>query len=394
MVAFLHEKNAGNKRYNKLLKVPFKKNETFEAENKYMESVFNYANKRSLKLFLHPNRALQNASLSDTARGIFFHFRSFWSWSFIFFVLFCNNSLVYAQMEPQFSQNMFNPIVVNPGFAGNSGRINVVAMDRHQWIGMQGAPRTTVVGADMAIKNVFGNPGGVGLTIMNDEIGFFRNIFIQASLSQRYFVADGTLGIGFSLGILNQVFDGTKAVTAPGGGGSYHNATDNLVPGTEESGTAFDTGLGAWFSRSDFYAGISILHLFEPKPNFNDQLNVYIPRSFFITGGYNYAFIEAPVMFKPSFFLKNSGNSWQLDVNALFEFQGRYWGGISYRIQDAVVFLGGVELRNGVRIGYSYDLTTSQLRKAGDGSHEIMVGYTFDLSFEKREKRYRSIRFL
>jgi type IX secretion system PorP/SprF family membrane protein len=101
-----------------------------------------------------------------------------------------------------------------------------------------------------------------------------------------------------------------------------------------------------------------------------------------------------PVVLQPSFLLKGSGNIVQFDLNLTALVRDRYWGGLSYRFQDAVVVLGGVELANGVRIGYSYDITTSPLAKVSGGSHEVVVGYTFDLNLDKREKRYKSVRFL
>jgi type IX secretion system PorP/SprF family membrane protein len=314
------------------------------------------------------------------------------SGSFVFFVLFCISHWMHAQEDPQFSQNMYNPVVVNPGFAGSSGRINVVASDRHQWVGFKDAPRTTVVGADMSL-NLLGNPAGVSLVLLSDEIGFHRNTNIQAGVARKFDLAEGSLGLGLSVSIFNKVFDGAKIVTDPGGG-TYHSGTDNLIPATEENGTTFDTGVGAFYSQQSFFAGISILHLFEPKPNFNDQLNVYIPRSFFLLAGYNHTLWEAPVEFKPSLFVKNAANSWQFDVNLDMVYRDRFWTGLTYRVQDAVVVLAGVELTSGVRIGYSYDITTSRLAKAGGGTHEIMVGYTFEISLDKREKRYKSVRFL
>ncbi|MCA1744271.1 MAG: type IX secretion system membrane protein PorP/SprF [Bacteroidales bacterium] len=320
-------------------------------------------------------------------------FKRIYSGTFIFFVLFCIGSAAYAQYDPQFSQNMFNPLIVNSGFAGSSGRFNLTAMDRHQWVGFEGAPRTTVVGADLA-TTIFGNPSGVGLVIMNDEIGFFSNLTIQGVIGRQYILDDMKLGIGMNVGLVNQVFDGTKAHLKPGGS-EYHSDTDPLISKTKESATGLDAGFGVSFIHPDFYVGLSVLHLFEPKPNFNEQLDVYIPRSFFFMTGYNHHLLESPIEIRPSLFVKNSGPAWQFDLNVNLHYMDKYWGGLSYRLQDAVVLMAGMELNSGIRVGYSYDITTSKLNQAGsNGSHEIMVGYTFDLSFEKRDKQYRSVRFL
>ncbi|MGQ1947340.1 PorP/SprF family type IX secretion system membrane protein [Geofilum sp. OHC36d9] len=314
--------------------------------------------------------------------------------SFIFFTFFGISSDLFAQYEPQFSQNMFNPLFVNAGYSGYSGRVNSVLINRTQWVGLEGAPKTTVVGADMAL-NLFRNRGGVGLVIMNDEVGLYKNLTMQASLAQRYDLEVGELGVGINMGFVNQVFDGTGVILRTASGGDYHQETDPAVTKEEMNGTAFDMGLGAWFSAPDYYIGASILHLFAPKPNFKEEFDVYIPRSFFLTGGYFFRLLDKPVEFQPSTFLKVSEGAWQLDLNVNVLFHKKYWGGLSYRIQDAIVLLGGVELAGGVRIGYSYDITTSKLAGAGsNGSHEIMVGYSFDLATTKREKRYKSVRFL
>jgi len=315
--------------------------------------------------------------------------------SFVFFVLFCITSGINAQYDPNYSQYMFNPLAINPGFSGISGRINVVALDRHQWMGLEGAPNTTVMGADMAL-NIFGNPGGVGLVISNDRIGFFRDLNIQGSVSQKYELGEGLLGVGLSFGMINQVVDGTKFISNPdiGGGSYYHQEADNLVPKTEVNGTTIDAGVGFYYKDEKYFSGFSVMHLFEPKPNFNEEFSVYIPRSFFLTFGYNYAMWEYPMVLKPSVLIKAVGPIWQYDFNMSVVYLDKMWGGISYRYQDAIVVMGGMELSSGLKVGYSYDITTSRLAKVSNGSHEIMVGYTFDLSLEKRAKRYKSVRFL
>jgi len=358
-----------------------------------MNLVFKGDETYSLKVRFRPSEKMAFTPLKEVRMKKKSSFHMIYLRAFVFFTLFCICFVGYAQYEPQFSQNMFNPLIVNSGFAGSSGRFNVSAMDRHQWVGLEGAPRTTVVGADMATK-IFGNKSGVGLVLMNDEIGFFSNLTIQGILSRQYLLDDIKLGIGLNLGIINQVFDGSKVVLAPSGS-NYHIDTDPLISGNEESATVMDAGFGVNFIHPDYYFGLSVLHLFEPKPNFNEQLDVYIPRSFYFTAGYNYSLLENPIEIRPSVFIKNSGPAWQFDWNVNLHFRDKYWVGMSYRLQDAIVLLAGLELNNGIRFGYSYDITTSKLNLGGSsGSHEILVGYTFDLSIEKRDKQYKSVRFL
>ena len=74
---------------------------------------------------------------------------------------------VFAQQDPQFSQNMFNKLANNPGFAGSRGNVATSVLHRSQWIGFEGSPSTQNFSIDAEIP--FLN-GGVGLNIVNDKI--------------------------------------------------------------------------------------------------------------------------------------------------------------------------------------------------------------------------------
>jgi type IX secretion system PorP/SprF family membrane protein len=96
----------------------------------------------------------------------------------------------------------------------------------------------------------------------------------------------------------------------------------------------------------------------------------------------------------PSLFAFSDGKIIQLSVNAMLRYNKKVWGGVSYRAGDAVVGMVGVELYNGLRIGYAYDFPLTDIKKSTSGSHEFMVNYCFDLNLGKSPSRYKSIRFL
>jgi len=50
-----------------------------------------------------------------------------------------------------------------------------------------------------------------------------------------------------------------------------------------------------------------------------------------------------------------------------------------------IIFMYGAKFK-GIRIGYSYDITTSILRKYSSGSHELTLGYTLPKKKEKPEE--------
>ena len=312
----------------------------------------------------------------------------------VFFVFLCIQNLeVNAQFDPQFSQYVLNPVAYNAGYAGMSGQMSVMLIERQQLMGYEGRPRTTVVEADMSLV-LLGNLSGAGLMFLNNMIGCYNNIFIEGFVSQRYDLGEGKLGLGINLGIINMKSDVSKLKTSALGENDYHQPSDPLVPAAEVSGTGFDIGTGAYYKTKKYFAGISILHLFRSEPNFKNDFNMYFPRSFLFMGGYNYSLWEKPIVLKPSFMIKKSEAIWQYDLNFLVLYRERFWGGLSYRYQDAVVVMAGLELLNGLKFGYSYDIGVSSVAGKSNGSHEINIGYLFDLDIGKRNNRYKNVRFL
>ncbi|MDR2848526.1 MAG: PorP/SprF family type IX secretion system membrane protein, partial [Bacteroidales bacterium] len=82
---------------------------------------------------------------------------------------------VDAQQDPQYSQYMFNQLAINPGYAGSRDAICATALHRQQWVGLKGAPVTSVFSAHTPFQ-LFGQSHGVGLNIVSDQLGFNKDI--------------------------------------------------------------------------------------------------------------------------------------------------------------------------------------------------------------------------
>jgi len=98
----------------------------------------------------------------------------------------------------------------------------------------------------------------------------------------------------------------------------------------------------------------------------------------------------------PNINIKSDGTSTQLDLNVTYMFDKTYWFGLSYRMQDAIApMLGAKFLPNkSLKVGYSYDVTTSKMRGHSSGSHEIMLGYCFNVKRTPKITSYQNARFL
>jgi type IX secretion system PorP/SprF family membrane protein len=115
-------------------------------------------------------------------------------------------------------------------------------------------------------------------------------------------------------------------------------------------------------------------------------------RHYYVMAGYAYD-AGTLLQIKPSILAKTDAASTQLDINLLADYNNQFWGGVSYRLQDAIVALVGVKFGS-FRVGYSYDVTTSKIRGYSSGSHEIMLGYCFKPMDKKPTQKHHSVRFL
>jgi type IX secretion system PorP/SprF family membrane protein len=168
---------------------------------------------------------------------------------------------------------------------------------------------------------------------------------------------------------------------------------DNLIPKTDVVGMSLDLGLGLLYSSPLYYAGLSYLHFNKPHIVWETS-ELTLPGCLYMTGGYNYILPDSKYVLKPSALLKSDFSTFQLDVSSRLEYENKYWGGLSFRYQDAIIFFAGINLAGGLSIGYSYDFPISQMIKVSSGSHEVLLNYSFEYIPGKRSTKYKSIRIL
>lgn len=307
------------------------------------------------------------------------------------------NLVVYGQQDPQYTNNMFFKLGVNPGYAGADNAIHGIILNRYQWAGFEGAPKTLVFSADAAIR-AFGAPGGIGVNVISDELGYEKNTHVNINYAYRTSLDIGDLGIGAALGAVNKSIVGDAEWRTPENVGSGDDiwtqpGSDPGIPQGEVSQVAFDVGLGLYLSSNKYYAGVSVTHLNQAEIKYDETAEGYLTRHYYLSGGYNIKMPDPLFEVRPSVFFKSDLASWQLDLNTNIVFDDRFWGGFTYRVKDAVALLLGMEMENGLRFGYSFDLVTSSMRHYGFASHEVFVSYSLNLE-KNRSQKYKSIRFL
>ncbi|HPF02164.1 MAG TPA: type IX secretion system membrane protein PorP/SprF [Bacteroidales bacterium] len=302
---------------------------------------------------------------------------------------------VLSQQDPLSSQYMFNTLTFNPGVAGTSGMICATALNRQQWLGFKGAPSTTVfnVGAPFSL---FKRKHGAGLVIQSDNVGFDNDLYLSGIYSYLLDLSIGRLGIGLNLGMISKSLDPTWFI--PDGDLFTPPDQDPLIPVTKENFIAFDAGAGLYLLADRYYAAASVTHLNQPKIRYtkegSEDVTTFVSRHYYLTAGYNIQLSNPSFELLPSIFAFSDGRVIQFSISSLVRYNKKVWGGVSYRAGDALIGMAGLELYNGLRIGYAYDFTLSDIRRTTSGSHELMVNYCFDISLGRSPMRYKSIRFL
>lgn len=309
---------------------------------------------------------------------------------FILFFLLGLISQVISQNDPVSSHYMFNNLLYNPGSAGSSGRICATAMTRQQWVGFEGAPSSTLFHVDAAV-NPFGIRSGIGITILNDMVGFDKDNALSISYAYLMRVGNGTLGAGINLGMLNKAIDPTWNI--PSGDQFVPPSGDPLIPEGKESYVAFDMGFGLFYTTADYWAGISVTHLNEPEIKYQKG-TPYVARQFYATAGYTLRLPNPMFEMTPSLFIFTDGRIFQPTVTTIVKYNKKVWGGVGFRAGDALIGMVGTELNNGIGIGYAYDFPLNDIKRSTPGSHEFVVRYCFDLSMGRSSRHYKSIRFL
>lgn len=278
-----------------------------------------------------------------------------------------------AQQDPQYSQYMFNGLLLNPAYAGSRDLVSITALGRYQWAGIQGSPRTasfSIHGPSLNEKS------GFGLSLYHDQLGITRQMALNLSYAYRMQVGPGTLALGLQGGLMNHLNKWSEAVTVD---------NDNGLPLQNQSGILPMVGTGIYFNTQRFYAGASIPNFIKNRyKNPNTASADFASRQqrhFFGTIGAVFP-ITQDVDFKPSLVVKYTENApIEFDFNASILIREVLWLGASYRTGDAMVFIAQFVFKNQYRLGYAYDYTLTKLGNYNKGSHEVMLGV--DLGWNK-----------
>lgn len=295
-------------------------------------------------------------------------------------------SAAAAQQKALYSQYMTNYYLLNPAVAGAGKDWNFKAGYRNQWVGFEGAPKTFYLSGEAALfkKDIIEGQAyhGVGGYAYTDQTGpttrtgMLLSYAYHVPLSEKIYLSSGVFA-----GVQQYRFDANKVYLAEGS-----NERDPVTSSGNLNSFMPDMSVGTYIHSDKFYAGVSIFQVLGNR--IFDTGDVEDPsrlaRHVLVSGGYNLD-VHSNIMVTPSVLLRYvNGAPLQADLNVKGAYyltggqKSRYddmlWAGISYRTQDAVVGLVGLQFKQQYELSYSYDITTSPMRNYSAGTHEVMLG--------------------
>lgn len=306
--------------------------------------------------------------------------------------------------DPQFSQFYASSQYLNPAYAGSSLQGSAGVTYRNQWPSIEASFVTMVAFLDYYIEDA--NSGiGVLLTYDRQGIAGIRSTQVGLQYAYQLYITDWlTFRPGFQASFNNGHVNFSDLVFPdqidPVTGDVTGVPTENLGAGLSKN--YIDLAAGGLLFSTNSWIGVSVHHLNTPNYALvGDGAQTNLSRKLSVHGGYKFNLGSGVIgqglfsrpqerSLTPTFQYKKQDVFEQLDLGLYLTLEpiilGTWYRGLPYKKveefsnNDAMVFLIGF-IKKGkddqLNIGYSYDLTISELGAASGGAHEFTLVYSW-----------------
>ena len=250
-------------------------------------------------------------------------------------------------------------ITYNPAATGQQKYWSANSFVRYQWMDVENAPVTKMFN----IHKYLSKPNiGLGLNIVNDQLGLENNYYIKTSYSYHLRLKNKSfLSFGLGAGIVSKSFD-ISALQLENSESVTINNEAILKPD-------FDAGIE--FNNPHWSIGFASTHIS------NDLFkadNYILARHYYFYSRYLLKEFNA-VDLSFAYSLNTSTIKTQHELNVTAFCKKSMICGYSYRLNESHVLIAGMQLNPRIRLLYSYDINIGKLGGVSSGSHEVLLQF-------------------
>lgn len=279
-----------------------------------------------------------------------------------------------GQQQAMFSQYMFNPIAINPAYAGSQNALTASVLSRSQWTSLDGAPSTQTVSIHGPVKY---SRASFGAQLLHDQITVSNYYGMYGFYSYYIPVSENVrLSFGIRAGVSNYQADmADLSIYYP----EMDYTADPVFMNNTYGGWLPNVGAGLFLYSKRSYFGLSMPEMINNEIETSvESLNGRQRAHYFVHGGHVFD-LSPSLKLKPNFLVKGvQGAPVQVDLNANLLIRDVLWVGASYRWDESFAALLEIDFTKQWRIGYSYDIPNqNNLGPFHNGSHEFLLSYRF-----------------
>jgi type IX secretion system PorP/SprF family membrane protein len=277
-----------------------------------------------------------------------------------------------SQQQPVMSAFQFNPLPLNPAFAGISDHFRFSATQRSQWMGIEGHPTTQWLCVDAP---AFSRSIGLGGSIVHDAIGITRTTTASADAAYHLPTAVGRLSFALRGGLRTHRADFGSLVVPDPSDPRYADAMFRTVVAFWGFGVALKPSQGKWFVG----AALPEWRWGEGKLGSEDA-RFHLPHAYLTAAATFATPLSRDVRTMCSLRQVRDGYA-SFDLNGQMEVFGsptakgqQIWVGMGYRTSRSLLMSVEWQITPLMRVLYAYDLVGSGLLSPVGSGHEISLG--------------------
>jgi len=285
---------------------------------------------------------------------------------------------MYGQQENLYSQFAFNKIAFNPGVAGNLDYTTITGVNRSQWSGLIGAPKSQFLNVNLG---TVAKRHGFGISLSNNSIGIQQRIEAAGQYAFKLKIKKSHLNIGLQFSGRRYTTDFTNPTLVALDGFEDDPSIDRVKYGN----TVLNLGVGIFYQSEKIYAGLSVPRLVKGDIDFESINNISREARHIYAMVGSKLDLAADWIYHPQFFFKVTENSpFNLDFLSMFSYQEKIFiggnlrsGGLQQSFIESFNIILGFQFTERIFAGMSYDFNLSDLSQYENGSFELLLKYNF-----------------